>query len=249
MLNYIHADIKRILTQKKFIKFGLILLLLFEALIFLMNTHNFTSSRYLTIIAMSLEFMPLVIGIFIFSIVYLDDLHSKSIQTAIGFGFKRSQVIIVKSLNIIIISTLISVLIFGAMILTGYIYRLNLTAQHLMTIFKMLSFANLKIFLFSSLASLVVYGVQKISSSITVFILLVTQTLYLFSSMLLNQNFIIDTLGNISKYLPSELLSSLNQSVLTGIKLQTYVIPGILLYFALSFIGSTLLFRHKELEF
>ena len=69
MLNYIHADIKRILTQKKFIKFGLILLLLFEALIFLMNTHNFTSSRYLTIIAMSLEFMPLVIGIFIFSIV------------------------------------------------------------------------------------------------------------------------------------------------------------------------------------
>lgn len=213
MLNYIHADIKRILTQKKFIRFGFISLILFEALLFIMNTHDFASSRYLTIIAMTLEFMPLIIGIFIFSIVYLDDLHSKSIQTAIGFGFKRSQVIIVKFINTILISTLISTIMFGAIMITGYVYKLNLTSQQLLTVLKMLSFGTLKILLFSSLASLVVYGIQKASSSITIFILLVTQTLYLVLSMLLNQNFILDTLGNISKYLPSELLSSLNQSV------------------------------------
>lgn len=249
MLNYIHADLKRITNKKSFYIFGFINILLFEALVFIMSSNNFTSEKYLTIIAMVLDLMPLIIGIYIFSIVYLDDLHSKSIQTAIGFGFKRSEVILVKFINTILISSIISILMFGAIIITGLLYNLQMSSASYINISKILTMGILQILLYSSLASLVVYGVQKASTSITAFILFVTHTFFLLGSMVLNQSFIIDLVGDVTKYLPSALLSSLNLSFLSGQRPETYLVLMILFYFIASFIGSTLLFKHKELEF
>lgn len=248
MLNYIHADIKRIISKKSFLIFILINIVLFEAIVFITSHGQFDAIAYVNVISLVVAMMPIIIGIYIFSVVYMDDLRSKSIQSAIGFGFKRSEIILVKFINNIILTLITLVLMYAVIVLTGFGYKLDLNAKMLMMMFKMLLSGGLNILLYSSIASLVVYGLQKTAMSMTVFILLITNTVYLILSLILEHDTVVNLIGNQTKFLPSMLLTSFSNGIISN-HIESYVIIAIVFYLVFSFIFATLLFRHKELEF
>lgn len=248
MLNYIHADIKRIISKKSFLIFILINIVLFEAIVFITSHGQFDAIAYVNVISLVVAMMPIIIGIYIFSVVYMDDLRSKSIQSAIGFGFKRSEIILVKFINNIILTLITLVLMYAVIVLTGFGYKLDLNAKMLMMMFKMLLSGGLNILLYSSIASLAVYGLQKTAMSMTVFILLITNTVYLILSLILEHDTVVNLIGNQTKFLPSMLLTSFSNGIISN-HIESYVIIAIVFYLVFSFIFATLLFRHKELEF
>jgi ABC-type transport system involved in multi-copper enzyme maturation permease subunit len=174
-----------------------------------------------------------VVGIF--STIYNDDLNAKSLPTLIGFGMKRSVIIISK----IIINVVITLLMFFAAFIVFYLifYVIGLKIDNNMTDVLNLAFdCLLRLFAYSSIATVVVYGTQKATMAMVTFVLLVTmfvdQILVTFLNDTLAEMFtVILIVGNLTS----------NLSVM--------VVIGYLVYVVVFVVLSILAFRKKELEF
>lgn len=249
MLNYITADIKRILSKKSFYRFILICTILFEAVVYIGSSQGLDQVGYLSLVQALVSMMPLIMGIYIFSVVYMDDLRSKSIQSAIGFGFKRGEIILVKLMNTLILLMITFLSMFTVIFITALFYQVKLDGNGLMLILKGLGLGALNILLYSSISSVAAYGLQKTAASMTTFILLITNTVYFLLSLILQHDFVVDLVGDLSPYLPYRLLNTLSTNLYMSAPVKSSTIILILAYFIFSYVGATVLFKAKELEF
>lgn len=249
MLNYIKADFYRIFRKKSLYTFLVICSLGFIAINFIISGTGYTMDKYLGLTNVLLSFVPIFIGLYVFNAVYTDDLRSKSLQNAIGFGKKRSEIVVVKLLDAIFLLSLFTVLILAHVYLIPSLFGLKLTPDMMTSLNANVLNAFLKTVGYFAITSIAVFFFQKTSSATTVFILLSTGTIHLLLSLLLSQRFIVDMIGNLQPYLFSEIV----QSVSVYVQMQTGNIVVLIIVLLSYIIGATLLatfaFNQKELEF
>ena len=162
-----------------------------------------------------LFFFPLLTGIPIFSAVYSDDFKSRSMQTAIGFGLTRQKIIWARFFE-------------GMLLLveTGIIYSAFLVLTEVMngvsgdnirkTLINELWIKDLKILGFLCLSLIIVYGTQKPSGGLVLFILLISGV---FGTMISAMDLIpFFDKHNIepSKYFPSGVITTLQDAISDG---------------------------------
>ncbi|WP_461246820.1 hypothetical protein [Treponema sp. R6D11] len=235
MLNYIKADLYRIFSKKSlYIVFASFLALFLIAIY--VQSGSMTNGRVSTLEDYIFMFLNIILGIYLFNTIYNDDLNARSLPSLIGFGIKRSVIIISKFIIAIIISAvlyfLVSLCFYFVISLMGFAVNIVGLAQIVLaSLFKLLA-------LFS-VASVVVYGTQKASVSIVAFVLLITGFVSQMLLLILNQMGF-DKLYN---YSIGPITTSLvnNPSVNAAVPYLIYVI----FFIALSIFA----FKKKDLEF
>lgn len=105
MLNYLKADLRRVFTRiPRWIT------LLVQCVILAVTTYitkmvSWSNENFFTVMNMYFSIAaPLFIGLFEIGTIYADDFKAKSLQVAIGTGVSRVQVIVVKFIELAIVS-------------------------------------------------------------------------------------------------------------------------------------------------
>ncbi len=252
MRNCILTDLRRVFRKKSFIICMSIILLLMIIGLIVIFVHPFkdgVDSTYSIMMSLAMFFNPFLIGIPVFSAIYTDDFKSKSMQTALGFGISRNKMIMSRFLEALfmvvecIIFLSVMLLIFG---LAGGV-SMSEIGETVLEIW-IDSFQTIG---FLALALIIVYGTQKPTMGLVLFILLsagVFATLIEALSLIpaLKKHDI-----DPEKYLPTGVIVKISDLADKGDYLKA-VGPAFLFlifYVALPVWISMRLFRKKELEF
>lgn len=249
MKNYILADLQRILKKKSFLLVFLIFIVSFFLLMFVISNSTFTGDQYANYTGIFINFFPIFAGIPLFISVYNDDFKSKSMQVAIGYGISRKKVILTKIFDIILLSFGIGI-VFGALfLLNPVLLNVSLTGANISSVIISLFGSILLIIGYTSISSILLYFTENAVLGIVAFILLASGTVSMVLGLILGQNFIANTFGNIVSYLFTNSISAQMHNVLTLGHPTFSLIPTLIVYIILPVGISMLLFEKKELEF
>lgn len=248
MSNLIKADLYRIFNKKGLYIFSGICSVLFLLMIYMVHYPSFTYLDYLSFIQMLTSFIGLIIGTFVVGLVYNDDLRSKSLQSAIGFGMKRSQIVITKFIVALVVYLIISLGFLALILSAPYMFAIPQMPGILKSLLIMFFGEVTRGIIYMALSSVVVFGTQKPTFNTTVYLLLATGTVVNIAGMILNVGFIKNTFGNLGQYLPSNALSIFIAKLTSDVfSTQDFII--VIATIIISLIASIVVFNKKELEF
>lgn len=229
MVNYIKADLYRILHKQSF--FGVIgtYIALFVLLIFILFNPTFTGAMYISKIYTFLDFFPLIIGLIIFVSLYVDDLKSNSIQIAIGYGLPRYKIILSKLLECFTLLIIISVCILFLVLITPILLDIKIDASQTIDLIKTILLEVIKTMSYISMSQIIVYIAFNSIEGMIMYLLLSTQVIYIVLNILLQQRFIVELFGYLNRYLlTNELYNTPTLLRILGVILFYIVLPVIL---------------------
>lgn len=248
MTNLIKADLYRIFNKKGLYIFSGICSVLFLVMMYLVHYPSFGYNDYVSFIQMLSSFIGIIIGTFVVGLVYNDDLRSKSLQSAIGFGMKRSQIVITKFIIALIMYSMITLGFLALIESVPYMFAIPVESKMHNVLLMIFLGEVLKGIVYMALTSIVVFATQKTTIVTTIYLLLATQTISGILSMVLGMDFVVNLVGNTTQYIPTNAITELTAQLISN----TVPSKG-LIVFTLSIVGSLLvsigLFGKKELEF
>lgn len=227
MINYMKAEFYRILHKQLF--FGVIgtYIALFVLLIFILFNPAFTGTVYVSKIYTFLDFFPLMIGLILFVALYIDELKSKSTQTAISYGLSRYQIIISKALECFTLLFIIAVCIILLVLITPIILGITISSAQALDLARLVFIEMFRTFSYISLSQFFIYCLPNITFALINYIALATQIIYIIMNTFLEQSFA-ESFGHLNQYLlTNELYVILDKGFITGRFL------GILLFYVM----------------
>ena len=239
MLNLIKADAYRILFKKNFYIYFISLFVLY-CLILLFQSNSLTEAGIISQANSIFTFLTLIGGGYLFATIYNDDLNAKSLPALIGFGKKRITIIISKLILTIIISSIVFLLGYVTLYLSFMALGLNIDQSTNIALIKIMFTNLLKLWAFCNIVSILVYGTQKATTSIVIFVLLAANIISQLLFVLFSQ-----FKGTID--LTVYLISPIVNELVNNVSIQT--ITPYIIYNALFIALAYVMFRKKDLEF
>lgn len=249
MTDYIVADIKRILHKNSFLTCVAAFFIIYAGLVFIYFNPAFTSDMYVAKITSYLSYFPLIVGLFVFMSVYADDFKCKSMQVAIGFGFSRKKIIASKLLESLIIIFGVSVIAGVVMTIVPSTLKLSVTLQMRLSLVLTIISEMLRTFGYIAMSAIAVFLTQNAVSGIIVYVLLATKSVYIILSMILGQDIIVNTLGDLNRCLYTNQLYMAKTTLLQNGRLEIGTVIAVVLYVFVPTLISAIIFNKKELEF
>lgn len=249
MSNYIRADIRRILRKRSFLNGVGIFAGLFAVLVFIYFNPAFTAEMYVSKITSFMSYFPLVIGLLVFLSVYADDFKCRSMQVAIGYGIPRGKIIMAKLLEsallLLGVAFTMTVLVLGTPMLLG----LAPNAQQASSLALTMAAELLRAIGYGALSAIAVFFTQNAVNGTILYVLFSSKTIYIIATILLGQDFLTNTVGNLTKYLYTTLLYTAKADLIQNTQFDADLIVALLSYVVLPTAISVVGFRKKELEF
>lgn len=249
MNNYIGADLRRIFRKQSFLwAFGAFAGC-FAILVFIYFNPNFTAEMYVSKMTSFMSFFPLVVGLLTFLSVYADDFKCRSMQVAIGYGMPRGRILFAKLLESAVLllatSALMAIFLAAAPLLLG----LAPTSQQMASIILTACAEFLRALGYGAISAVAVFLTQNATGGTILYVLLSSKTVYIIATMLLGQDFLRDTVGDLTKYLYTAMLYTCKADLVRGGQPYICLIFALLLYVVLPTVISIVGFHKKELEF
>lgn len=242
MFNLIRGELYRLLHKKSlYLYFGV--LTIGYILLAVMRSGGFNNESVIGD-ASSLFFLtPALVGGFLFSAIYTDDLIAKNLITLVGYGLSKSKIVITK----VILAAFFVTVIFGLLPLVhSAIYMVlgcTVTAEQLAAVYALSVRYLLMTLAYTSLSSIVVDGVQRSTFAVVSYILLafsiIGQLLMMITHMLK-----ID--------ISDHLISGITNRIMVGILDSNVPLLPIIEYAVYIIVSSALAvitFNKKEMEF
>jgi ABC-type transport system involved in multi-copper enzyme maturation permease subunit len=246
--NYLRGEIYRISRKKSLYIYFASVALFYFLLVFIRLGG---AEQMLADARATFQFLPPVVGGYLFAVIYNDDLHSKNLSVLIGFGLSKVKIILSKFLLIVLSNTLIiglaPLVMAAAYTVFGAPADLTIAAA-LPEVYVWGLKALMESVAFATLSGIVVYGLQRATFSMVTYLML---SLYIVSQLvglLLNWEMI----ASIAPGLPSHLITGISIRMLQDILSQTFPVAPILeyiVYVAVAVLLSIWAFYKKELEF
>lgn len=249
MNNYIFADIKRILHKKSFLAAAGIYAGIFLFMMFIYFNPTFTADAYIAKTKNFLSFFPFLIGLALFLSVYYDDFKSKSMQIAIGYGIPRYKIVLSKFIESVVLFAVTALCILVIVLVAPAAMSLSLNATQITELISGVFTEMLRAIGYVTISAVPVFYTQNAVSGTICTVLLSSKTVLIFSSMILGQDFIVNSLGNLTKYLFTVQLYSAQSAFVQSGSFSLSLIPTITVYVFLPVLLSVLCFNKKELEF
>lgn len=249
MNNYISADIKRVFHKKSFIAAAGVYVGIFLFMMFIYSNPTFTADAYVAKTRNFLSFFPFLIGLALFLSVYYDDFKSKSMQTAIGYGIPRYKIVLSKFLESVILFAAIAICVLIIVLVVPAAMGLSLNAVQIIELMTGVFAEMLRAIGYVSISAVPVFYTQNAVSGIICTVLLSSKTVLIFSSMILGQNFIVNSLGDLTEYLFTIQLYSAQNAFVQSSSFSLLLLPVIAVYILLPVLLSVFCFNKKELEF
>ena len=249
MNNYIGADLRRIFRKQSFRwAFGAFAGC-FVLLVFIYWGPSFTAEMYVSKMTSFMSFFPLVVGLLTFLSVYADDFKCRSMQIAIGYGMPRGRIIFAKLLEsaVLLLATAacMAVLLTAAPLLLG----LTPTSQQMASLVLTAGAELLRALGYGAISAVAVFLTQNATGGTILYVLLSSKTVYIIATMLLGQDFLLGTVGDLTKYLYTVMLYTCKADLVQGGQPYICLSFALLIYVVLPTIISVVGFRKKELEF
>lgn len=249
MTNYIFADIKRVFHKKSFLAAAGIYIGIFLLMMFIYFNPTFTADAYVAKTKSFLSFFPFLIGLSLFLSVYYDDFKSKSMQTAIGYGIPRYKVVLAKFIESAVLFAVIALCISAIVLTAPAAMNLSLTSTQTAELVSGVIAETLRALGYISLSAVPVFYTQNAVSGTICAVLLSSKAVLLFSSIVLGQDFIVNSLGDLTKYLFTVQLYSAQSAFVQSGTFSLSLIPTVAVYILFPVLLSVLCFNKKELEF
>ena len=186
---------------------------------------------------------PALVGGFLFSTIYTDDLNAKNLITLVGYGLSKSKIVIAK----IILAAFFVTAFFGLLpLLHSAVYMgfgYTATAAQLAAIYALSVKYLLTTLAYIGISSIVVYGSQRPTFSIVSYILLafgVIGNLLAMAAHTLNLNISDHLISVITNQIMADMLGG-GASILPIMEYAAYIIISSTL--------ATIIFNKKEMEF
>ena len=249
MFNYICADLRRVFQKQSFLwAFGAFAGC-FVLLVFIYFNPSFTAEMYVSKMTSFMGYFPLVVGLLTFLSVYVDDFKCRSMQIAIGYGIPRGRIIFAKLLESITLllttAAAMAVLLIAAPLLLG----LTPTSQQMASLVLTTAAEFLRALGYIAISAIAVFLTQNATGGTILYVLLSSKSVYIVATMLLGQDFLINTVGDLTKHLFTAMIYACKADLLQGGQPFICLITALLIYVALPTVISVVGFRKKELEF
>lgn len=241
MIAYFKAEFYRIVSKKSLYVFFGVLMVLYIIITFVRAGYQ-TQDSIVSEADLIFTMLTIFGGTYIFSSVYNDDIHAKSMVSVLGAGMRKPGVAITKLILSILVNLLAFAMAFIVLCVIFSILGFPPTAGNLQ---QMLPIAGMNLLLvlgYSAIAGTVMYATRKTSISLAVFVLLASRFIAQIVSMLLGLDFIVSAVGDLSGYLLTA-SAGIMTSNFTATALVTY-----LLYIAVFTALSLYAFHKKELD-
>ena len=198
----------------------------------------------------ALFFFPLFVGIPIFTAIYSDDFKSRSMQTAIGFGMTRYKIIwarFFEGLILLVETAIVFSLVYVAVEAFTGVSSDKILEGALVDIWV----RELKILGFLCLSLIIVYGTQKPSGGLVLYILLLTGVFGTIAEAIDFIPFLSERNITLSKYFPSGVITSLQNGITDGDagKIFLSFAGFVIFYIVVPVFISIGIFEKKELDF
>jgi len=252
MRKYIGGEIYRVLHKRGLYILLFIYFALSAVMIAVANAMLDDVESLLSGVEALFSLMPFVIGGYLFSSFYCDDLSAKNLPTLIGFGIRRRTIVLSKLLLTLLFAGVFCVLF--PLFVTAVLLLLGVAEPALLFEFAAQGFSALsvkalmEILGYVSVAAIVVYGLQRPTISVVAFLLIAMGVVGQLIGTVLNLN----AVTRVAPGLSNHQLSMITIRVLTGMMEGGPVAAPLLefvVYIAVATTLTILAFRAKELEF
>ncbi len=249
MNNYIGADLRRIFRKQSFLWVFIAFAGCFAILVFIYFNPSFTAETYVSKMTSFMSFFPMMVGLLTFLSVYADDFKCRSMQIAIGYGIPRGRIIFAKLLEsaVLLLATAAGM----AVLLTATPLLLHLapTSEQMASLVLTAGAELLRALGYGAISAVAVFLTQNATGGTIIYVLLSSKTVYIITTMLLGQDFLRNTLGDLTKYLYTAMLYTCKADLVQGGQSNIFLIFALLIYVVLPTVISVVGFRKKELEF
>jgi len=247
MLKYMRGEFYRLLHKKSlYIYFGALALGYF--LVAFIRSGGFGENSIIGDTANLFTFLPVLAGGFLFAAVYTDDLNAKSLVTLVGFGMGKTRIVLAK----LCLMALLSAGVFGLVPLFHCGVYAALGCAPGSGNWAMLYTLTLKFLLstlaFAVLSGVMVYGTQRVTFAVVLYILLAFNVVSGLASAVLNLDFVTSLAPNLSSHLMSGISDRIFIALTGNGSLLRPVIEYII-YVAIAAALSIAAFHKKEMEF
>lgn len=249
MTNYLNADLRRILRKQSFLGSVGVFVLLFVVMVFIDVNPSFTTEMYVAKVTGFLSFFPLVIGVFVFISVYADDFKCRSMQVAIGYGIPRSHIILAKLMESTILLFATAGIIGGLVLYAPVVLGLVPNTQQLVSLALTVAVEMIRAQGYLALSTVPVFFSQDAVGGIVAYVLLSSKTVYIVLSMVLGQELLVNTIGDLTDYLYTVQLYTVKAELMEGAPFIFTFVAALLIYIVLPTGIAIIGFRKKELEF
>ena len=252
MLNYIHADYKRILTRRPHI----VLMILFEAIFVGYILHawskaagNFTSVSFLSSANTFFGFwFQFVVCLVVFIQTFNFDFRAKTIQVALGIGVSRLKVILSKLIQVVLVMLTDFIVTLVVLYILSFVMGIYLNFQQVSYLF--LTGMGVITLVSCSIALLMplIFRTQNMVLALIGYFILVPG----FHSSLVRMLTYLspDSLKNLQldRYFHDSCINLLSTNAIQG-AFQLWPLIGTIAWFALGIYLTWLAFRKMELDF
>jgi len=247
MLRYIRGELYRLLHKKSlYIYFGALALGYF--LVAFIRSGGFGENSIISDAANLFTFLPVLAGGCLFAAVCTDDLNAKSLATLVGFGMGKTKIVLAK----LCLMALLSAAAFGLVPLFHCGVYAMLGCAPGAGDWAMLYALTLKFLLsalaFAVLSGVMVYGAQRVTFAVVLYILLAFNVASGLASAVLNMDFVTSLAPNLSSHLMSGISDRIFIALTGG---GSMIRPAVeyVIYVAIAAALSIIAFRKKEMEF
>jgi len=246
MLNYIKGEIFRLIHKKSmYTYFGF--MFIGYALITFMRSGGFDEASVTNDALTLFMMLPVMIGGFMFMAIYLDDLNAKSLVALVGFGMSKAQIIVAK----LILSLLFNGILFGIFPIFHWllyvVFGSGARFDALSEIYIITLRYGLLTIGYSALVAALVYGVQRATLPMVVYVVAAFGTIYnLLAALVLNP--LAESGFDLGSLFVFEIVNRISIALVNGEPILTLLI-GYILYVGIASVVSTVVFHKKEMEF
>ena len=250
MLNYIRADVKRILQRSSHLFPMLLAFILFVCTLYFPNRNTqLTAVTLVTSACSALDWLVILVGLFEMIAVFTEDFKVKTMQVAIGLGISRNKVVLCKLLEVAVLLVLDGIVI--ALLTMGLGAVLGVPVGFVVLkdlIFTLLIKCLLAQVVSVSLTMIVLFVTQSTILSIFVYVFIAAGTVNMILSVM--PLFGMSALEglNLHRLTLSYLVGSFHTRILLAtFELTSFI--GILLYLGAGIWATCKLFGKRELDF
>ena len=249
MTNYIGADLRRIFRKQSFLwAFGAFAGC-FALLVFIYFNPSLTAETYVSKMTSFMSFFPLVVGLQTFLSVYADDFRCRSMQVAIGYGMPRGRIILAKLLESAVLLLATAAIMAALLVAAPLLLGLAPASQQVASLVLTAAAEFLRAFGYVAISAVAVFLTQNATGGTILYVLFSSKSVYIILTMLLGQDFLVGTVGDLTEYLYTALLYNCKTVLMQGGQPYISLIVALLVYVALPTVISVVGFRKKELEF
>jgi len=247
MLRLIDGEIYRLL-HKKSIYIYFFSLAVGYLLIAYIRSGGFTAESIITDAFNFFNVLPAAAGGFLFSAIYTDDLAAKNLIALVGSGMSKTKIVLAKFILTALFGAVIFVLAPLLLFVVHAAFGWTATTSAMVMVFAV-SFKHLLVTLgYSALAGIAVYGLQRATFAMVLYILFAFNIVGGLITV-----FLVNMVGASSAaVIMSRLMAGITDRILAGMtgggSLLSPVIDYII-YIAAAIVVSVIAFNKKEMEF